>query len=197
MSSSRTELPGLRFDVFEFDPSVVYALDAGFRITYCNGAWDRFAAENGGERCLRKLIVGRSLLEFIPEPLRPFYTDALTRSAGNGTIWEHSYDCSDPQVRRRFHMRVLPLGKAGGLLVINSQVEEHPHTAPPHLPLAVYFKRGRIITMCSHCRRTQRPADPDVWDWVPEYVSHPPERVSHGLCGLCFDYHYRELNGSG
>ena len=197
MLNPRAELPGLRFEVFEFDPSVVYALDAGSRITYCNRAWDRFAAENGGEQCLRELVVSRSLMEFIPEPLRRFYVDAFTRVIETGTIWEHRYDCSDPQVRREFNMRVLPLGNAGGLLVINSQIEVRPHTAPPHLPLALYVKRAGIVTMCCHCRRTQRPGDPDVWDWVPEYVSRPPDRVSHGLCGLCFDYHYGEFSGDG
>ncbi len=174
---------------------MIYALDRDLRITYCNRAWDRFAAANGGDQCLRESVLGRSLSDFIPESLRSFYADAFARVFETGAIWEHRYDCSDARTQRDFHMRVLPL-EGGGLLVINSQIGERPHPAPDsRLPLGAYIKPTGIITMCSHCRRTQRRDNPDVWDWVPEHISHPPARVSHGLCGVCFQYHYGGLPG--
>jgi hypothetical protein len=196
MSSHQAALPGLHIEILESDPAVIYAVDRDLRLTYCNAAWDRFAAGNGGEQIVRRLMVGRSLLDFIPDSLRRFYLEGFARVLETGSPWDHRYDCSDARVRREFHMRVLPLNGGAGLLVINSQIGEKPHRVPASgLPLSAYAGRGGIFTMCCHCRRTRRADNDRVWDWVPELVSHPPARVSHGLCGVCFEYHYGEPAG--
>ena len=93
----------------EDDPNIVYAVDAGFRLTYGNKAWDKFAAENGAPELRWGALYGRSVLDFICGPSRDFYRRVFQRTIATGKPWEQDYECSSPTVLRRFHMQVLPL----------------------------------------------------------------------------------------
>jgi hypothetical protein len=175
----------------EDDRSVVYVLDADLRLAYCNKAWDEFARRNGGAHLLRIKQVGYSVMDAIPEPLKTFYRSAFERSLAEHRSWEHLYECSSPDVYREFHMRVLPLQAPPRLVIVNSRVVEKAHERIRRAPLkTVYRTAGGTISMCMHCRRTRRSDEPDVWDWVPEFLAKMPDNVSHGLCPTCFCYYY-------
>jgi hypothetical protein len=175
----------------EDDRSVVYMLDADFRLAYCNKAWDEFAEHNGGAHLRRIEQVGRLVLDAIPEPLKAFYRSVFERSLAKQRPWEHSYECSSPECYREFHMQVLPLQAPPRLVVVNSLVVERAHERIRQAPLtAAYRTPGGVIGMCMHCRRTRRNDEPDIWDWVPEFLATPPDNVSHGLCTTCFRYYY-------
>jgi hypothetical protein len=183
-------------DNLEKDPSVVYFLDRRLRITHCNPAWDRFAAENGGEHLTRQAMIGTSVLEVIPAPLKPFYGDGYDHVFSSLVPWEHTYECSSPTIYRSFRMGVYLDPEEEGLVVVNSLTVEHPHgnDREPHPSSPAYASANEgIVTMCSHCRRTQRIDSKEVWDWVPAYVENRPQHTSHGLCPICTFMYYPEL----
>jgi hypothetical protein len=193
----RLEAAGFRLENLEVDSSIIYMLSPDLRIIYCNRAWDHFAAENGGVRLSRTETLGASVLNVIPEPLRPFYVSGFALARQQSQPWEHDYECSSPDLYRLFHMRVLPLANSY-LMVENSLRIGHPHGAErPATPAnsALHLGENGILTMCSHCRRTRRigAAAAPVWDWVPEYLANPPGRVSHGLCRNCRAFFYPQL----
>lgn len=185
-------LCGISEDILDHDTAVIFAIDSGFRIIYCNEAWDRFALENGGPHLVRSGQVGRALADVVAEPLQRFYWDAFDAVLTTGKPWDHCYECSSADVYRKFHMRLIPFPARGGLLVVNSLVQEHPHSGlgqeAPSIEL--YTSQEGLVTMCAHCRRTRRLGDPSIWDFVPGFVANMPPKVSHGLCLLCWAYHY-------
>lgn len=64
--------------------------------------------------------------------------------------------------------------------------ERMPRGSPPGRG---YVDGNELISMCSHCRRTQR-TDDGSWEWVPACVAEQADEVSHGLCPVCLEYHY-------
>ncbi len=181
-------------EILEKDPAVIYVLDRDLRIVYCNEAWDRFAAENGGRGLSRELQLGRSVMDAIPLPLKPFFEDGYRRALSGRQSWEHCYECSSPTVYRNFRMmsRLDPEGEA--LVVVNSITVERPHDDQERRVCCpderVCADNHDIVTMCCHCRRTCRSTQPRVWDWVPAYIEKPPGLVSHGICAPCMVLYY-------
>jgi hypothetical protein len=175
----------------EQDPSVIFALDSTLHITYCNAAWDHFAAANGGPGLVRPAPIGRPLLAYINGPLAGYYGGALRHVLKTGAPWRHTYECSSRATFRKFLMHVFPVRKTQGLLVVNSLRMERPHElSHDRIGAGDYRTSEGVVVMCSHCRRAQRRGSPDQWDWVPEYVEHLPPNTSHGLCNLCLEYYY-------
>jgi hypothetical protein len=196
MPSIHGENPSGLWRSLEDDPAVIYVLDPDFCIRYCNRAWDRFAAENGGSGLERERQIGRSVMEVIPPPLQALYRGGYGAVSFSGQVWELSYECSSPGVYRSFRMSVYPEPDTSGLVVVNSLSIEHPHGAdvePLDASDAVYADAHGQITMCCHCRRTWRAHGPDIWDWVPAYLETPSRSITHGLCPLCNHLLYREL----
>lgn len=166
---------------------VTYIVSDELRIIRTNRAWAEFADANGGERIAIDWGRGASLLDAIPAPLRPFYRDGFERAFVTQKRWEHDYECSSPDVFRRYRMLVYPFG--GTFIVTHSLLLACPHEDAPHPPAERYASNG-VITMCSHCRRVRRGSDSKAWDWVPAYVTAMPPNVSHGLCPACNSYYY-------
>jgi hypothetical protein len=173
--------------------STIYALDLELRITYHNAAWDRFAVENGAPQLAGSSVIGQPIADAVPERLKGFYEKAFRGVIESTQMWEHLYECSSPDLYRRFHMRVLPYGK-NGLIVIHSKVAETAVGDLTRAPQYEYVGRGGMVTMCSHCRRTLRAGfQGESWDWVREFIVSPPERCSHGLCPACVAHYYPGL----
>src|SRR6202042_2406372 len=102
-------------------------------------------------------------------------------------------ECSSPEVYRQLHMTAFPLGRAEGLLVVNSVRLEVAHLRVACPPLEeLYRNREGIIAQCCHCRRVRRAREPNVWDWVPAWLTNQPENTSHGLCEPCMAFHYSD-----
>ena len=184
-------LPPSLIETWERDESVVYALDADFRILYSNSAWDRFASVNKGETARSIDVQGRSVLEAMGEPLKSFYERAFRTVRETGRPWEHSYECSSPELFRRFRMRVRFLPENDILLVISSLEIEIPHGPERQsrgFDPVCYQNRDGFICMCSSCRRTRQVKAPDLWDWVPDLIEKMPGNITHGLCPVCLDY---------
>jgi hypothetical protein len=180
------------YENIENDPAVIYVVDSALRLVYCNAAWDRFAVQNGGPELIRQNTIGDSVLDAIPEELRGFYAEGYARAKQSATPWEHDYECSSAQLYRLFHMRVMALPNSL-LLVENSLRVEKAHDSEDRPIFArdkTYSDDHGIIAMCAHCRRTRRAGHAMEWHWVPDYVSDPPEQVSHGLCKNCRAFYF-------
>ncbi len=184
-------VPPSLIEAWEGDESILYALDADLRVIYCNAAWDRFACANNGEATKSSEVQGRSILDAIGEPLKSFYERAFRGVRQTGRPWEHSYECSSPELFRRFRMRVRLIGENGILLVISSLEMERAHGPERQshgFDPVFYQNRDGLICMCSSCRRTRQVERPESWDWVPNLIETMPGNVSHGLCPVCLDY---------
>jgi len=182
------------------DRSVICIVDADSRIVFCNWAWDRFAFQNGGLALSHLFILGTSVLDVTPAPLRPFYENAYITARKSGVAWDHDFECSSSDKFRLFHMRVLPIG-GPYLCIENSLRVERRHeseTAEADLLVARYVDENGLTVMCCHCRRTRqaRNIGSPKWHWIPGFLDSPPRNVSHGLCDICLRFFYPEIRPS-
>ena len=184
------QLPGL-----QNDPGTIYGLWPDLRLAYMNPAWSRFAAENGGEPAISENWgLGADITRAIAEPLRPIFQDCYEQCLREDRPWVHIYECSSPAVYRAFQMKVFPLRRGEGILVINSLkvvAAMHRRSEPP---LEERFRAANgLILQCAHCRRVQRVDG--QWDWVADWVGWPAPRTSHGICDACVAYYYTIRQG--
>jgi len=187
--------------LLENSNDIIYGVWPDLTLAFLNAAWFRFAAENRGEPAIAtQWTLGRSILDAMPEPLVPFFERNFCRVLAESRRWEHSYECSSDEVQRTFRLTVYPLGNAEGLLLVNSLKVEAPQQQMPSPSLAErYINAHGVITQCCHCRKFRPVGEKNAWDWIPAWVRHMPmpERVSHGLCEMCFGFYYTERKLSG
>jgi hypothetical protein len=165
---------------------VIFLLDHELRFVDCNPGWDTFAAQNGGRGIFREDVLGKSILDFVPDVLRDFYVHKYWFAKRSQGWTEHDYHCSSPEKIRLFRMGITPVGTE--LLVMNHLLLEEDCIVRPPLQEAdtpKYISPGGLATQCSNCRKTKRQDDPASWDWVPELLQHPELKISHGLCPRC------------
>ena len=174
------------------DPDVIFCVDADLRITSCNAAWDRFAVANGAPELCRPAPIGHSLFDYIAGPQGAYYEQAYRHVLTQAEPWEHLYECSSPDLYRQFRMRVLPLARQAGLMVINSIEAEYAHNRIAFAPAKEQYRNTNgLIMMCAGCRRTRRNSPGEaIWDWIPQFVERMPEEVSHGFCSFCLKQYY-------
>jgi hypothetical protein len=180
------------FAALSASAETIYGVWPDLTLGFTNLGWTRFAARNNGEPSITDhWPLGRSIMDAIAPPLRPFFSANYARCLAEQRPWEHSYECSSAQVYREFHMLAFPLGHSEGLLVVNSLRRETAHTRTPSPPVeSLYRNEHGIVTQCSHCRRVRRVGRDPVWDWVPDWITTCPPRTSHGLCDPCLGFYY-------
>ncbi len=191
------------FDLHTHDEhhSTIYGLRRDLTLAYVNAEWIRYAYRNSAPRHLLQpdIVLNLCVLDFISGPLRSFYRRLFQSTLRQAVPRDHDYDCSTPNELRELHMDVLPLpfgaSEPDGLLTIHSQVRSRPipdDYPPPQgasVPEDYLTPRGLLIT-CSNCRRFRAQDGSERWDWIPEYLNHPPAPISHGLCDVCLDYYH-------
>ena len=173
-------------------PAVSYILDSGHRIIHSNPAWDSFAVMNGAPRLCGENVVGLNIFDVIPDVLKSFYLGAFARALEEG-VWEVSYECSSPDLFRKYRMRVHALKNRSWLLVTNPLIYESAHRNVARADSSLYLQPDGLITMCAHCRCSRRVDLPDQWDFVPDYFQLKGQAsliVSHGFCPICHAYFY-------
>lgn len=179
-------------DKLHHSDDVLIAIKANFTIVYVNFGWYRFAANNGG-MTQEALIIpfGRSLFDFIPEALHPFFKYHFSVCLESRQPWQHKYECSTGEVFREYLMTVYPLGEGQGFLISHSLAFSGPHDRQSCSPIERnYFSPSGVIVQCVHCRRVKRSDANLSWDWVPEWVTATHPNVSHGVCETCVTYYY-------
>lgn len=166
-----------------------YVLSRDLRLVATNAGWDAFARANGGDSMLARWTPGSSVLDATPAVLHDFYTAAFDIARATGASWSHEYECSSPELYRRFRMIVFPV--ADGFVVTHGRLVEQPH-ARGVVDVAPYVQQG-VVRMCAHCRRVHHPEGDERWDWVPALVARMPDNVSHGLCPVCAEFLYGDV----
>ena len=166
-----------------------FVLSRELALVRYNRAWTRFAGENGGLDLLARFGRGCSIMSAVPEVLRPFYKQGYAHAWASAARWEHDYECSSPDRRRRFRMLVYPIDQAF-LVVVNAVIEDVAHDREVSSPDESRYVSDGIISMCSNCRRVRNRYGEQRWDWVPAFVAHPPRNLSHGICGACAPLYY-------
>lgn len=188
---------GFDINTLERDAHPVCALSRELRFIYFNPAWLAFAAANGGEPAISEDFGLDTPLEAaLPKILRDFYVTAYREVLETGEPWHHDYECSSPALFRLYHQTTYPFHNRRGLLVVNSLCEERPHIPeyrPPYPPDGARYRSRRtgLITQCCNCRRVQRAAEPERWDWVPAWVKTIPPETTSGLCHICYEYYWK------
>jgi len=190
------KLKGVDFQTLEGDPSTIFALSKKLKLTYMNPAWFTFSKVNHGEPVIsERYPIGTNISAAMSEPFKDFYLNIYQDILKKGIVWNHDYECSSPEAYRVFHETAYPLHGLEGILVVSSLLleKEHANTERASMPPDEQHYRlpSGLITQCSYCRRFQRSAAPAIWDWVPDWISHPPHKVSHSLCRICFDYYFK------
>ena len=173
-------------------PAVSFILNSAYHIVYCNPAWDDFARSNQAPQLTGEKTLGLNIFQVIPNVLKNFYQDAYARAMSQG-IWEFSYECSTPELFRKYRMRVHGLGTPTCYMVTNALIHEGPHRRQVKAASKKYVQPTGLINMCSHCRCSQRVDHPERWDFVPDYLRLKGPALltlSHGFCPICYAYHY-------
>ena len=168
-----------------------FAVSRELALVRTNAAWTRFARANGGEELLERFGRGSSIMSAVPAVLQPFYRSGYARVWATGERWEHDYECSSPERYRRFRMFVHQIDHAF-LVVVNAAIVDDPHDREASSPEESRYATDGVITMCSNCRRVRNRSGEKRWDWVPAFVAHLPQNVSHGICDACAPLYYGE-----
>ncbi len=183
-------------DTLEAHQGPVVGLWPDYRMAYQNPAWFAFASANDSEPAIsRDWPIGRSLMEAVPEELKPFYRGAFNRCLVKGKPWHHDYECSSDAVLRHFHLTAYPLVQRQGLLIVHSLTREILPDDEGRRAVPFSFSQHRdrhgFVHQCANCRRVQNLAQgPDCWDWVPSLIKTPYGMVSHSICPICLAYYH-------
>jgi len=175
--------------------SVCYVLDSNHCIIYCNPAWDQFAKLNGAPELAGDNVIGSSLFSAIPDMLTRYYMDAFVTVRRDEAVWERSYECSSPGMFRKYRMRIHFMKGRDWFFITNPLIFERPHRCPVKPDPQKYIHTNGLITMCAHCRCSNRVDIPGQWDFVPDHLlitGKASLNVSHGLCPICHAYFYPE-----
>lgn len=189
-------LAGIDFETMENSSHTIFGLSKDLKLIYFNQAWFEFAKQNNGEPNISLLYpIGASFENGISGEIKTFYIENYIKVLSDLKVWKHEYECSSPELYRLYCQDVYPLKNGEGIIVINSLKVEIPHDKKDKnksvLAIKKYVNYNGFITQCTNCRKTQRPNEPENWDWIPNFVSKPPKNVSHSICSICYDYFWK------
>lgn len=191
------KLKGFELDTLEKSKHSIYGVSKNLDLIYVNPGWINFAKVNGFKKdILTEYPIGTSLISaFSGQKIKDHFYQNYTTVLETGKIWRSEYECSSPNEFRYYHQSVFPLKNNDGLLIVNTLMVKFPIEMKNHtLYKAIvnrYLQPTGFITQCSNCRYTQRNNEPENWDWVPSWINKMPNNMSHSICPLCFDYHWK------
>jgi hypothetical protein len=168
----------------EGETGSAYILAPDLSLLHVNTAWQTFARDNGAPWLAEGWHSFGPVVRGLPSPLQQFFETRLGRALSRNCAWSHTYECSSPDVYRRFHMRARagPAGEA--LVVVHSLVIESRLASGGPGSLVGQFTDGRgLIVRCAACGRTKRPGQPYLWEWVPSLDAEA--NISTGICAIC------------
>ena len=96
----------------------IYGLNSEFEISYLNTAWLNFSEANGNHIFDNSAwSLGRNIFDCIPDSLESYYKNLFesTLKAEDPSVEakQTEYECSSPDLCRRFSMHLYPIGKVG------------------------------------------------------------------------------------
>lgn len=157
------------------------------RITWVNGDWMRFAADNDGKTCESAQIVGKRLWPCIQDETIGELYRHLTDQARKGKQVRFNYRCDAPSFRRLFEMQIIGL-ENDGVEYCSTLLDEEPRTTVPLLD-SLQPRNRDLVRVCSWC---QRIAVDGQWVSVEDAVqalglmeAKMVPGLTHGICKEC------------
>ncbi|EAR00359.1 hypothetical protein [Maribacter sp. HTCC2170] len=184
-------LGGFDFNVLEKSRFSICALSNKLKFIYVNHDWCRFAENNGHVKLISdEKVLGTSALRlFKGIRLKLYFRKNYKKVISSGEIWHHQYENIEKTKHRLLHQSVYPLDNKSGILIIHSEVYKLPMSNMNyetfHIIEERYFQSNGHIVQCSNCRHTQRADQPEIWDWVPDWVEKLPANYSLSICPTC------------
>lgn len=157
---------------------IVYGLNAENRIVVISGDWDGFALANDSSTAVARLVLYRSLWEFIDgKETREFLTEVLARCRASGQPFAALYRCDSGTTRRMSRMTV-SVGDHGMVFVGHETVHTKRMTMTA-TPEQLQFTDAARCSFCCALRFN------DVW-WpsvsIPDPLYFPRSYV---ICPEC------------
>ncbi len=185
------------FDLIDIEnhEGTVFGLRDNYTIAYFNKAWKSFAQNNDGEPAISSNWgIGAQFFNAVPEIMKSFYLELFRRCRAQEKSVKHTYECSSPDVYRKFQQIIYPLNTEG-YLIVNSLLMEEPHRADL-FPYAAFHstKTKDIIYQCANCRKVRHQKLDNRWDFIPQWIHKAPAMVSHTLCSACEGF-YKHIDG--
>ena len=187
---------GFDLDTLNNSKDIIYALSKTLKLIYFNEAWIRFAKENGADvEFMKKYNINTSIKNAIPVIFRKYYLEKFKESLSTGKIWRFDYECSSADTFRTFNQITYPLKNGKGLVVVNRIRVEMPMSKTKRISKKAleqyYLHKTGFINQCCNCRCVQSVDNPEVWDWVPDWVKDIHPKTSHTICPVCYDYYWK------
>lgn len=167
-----------------------YRINERDEITFVNQAWTAFAESNQAAEALSGSVVGQSLWLFISDrATRSLYKQIIARVRAGHAV-QFNLRCDSPGCRRLLHMSIT-LADDG---TVEFRTHEIEHAERPNVRLlsAGGERTDEFIRECAWCNRFD--VGDNTWLEVEAATSHlhlfddgELPRVSHGICGECFD----------
>lgn len=189
-----------RLDSLNSHTCAVYGLDSKLNIAYQNPASIKFSEDNSDNNHVScESSLGRNIFDLIPDVLAPVYKELFESVMNEKSVSMISrqieYECSSPELYRRFSMHIYPIGKDGGLLVVHSLLIEEPYIAffadaTNMVNECNYINKHGLVTQCANCRRIKNLSIEGQWDWIPKWIKEPHTPMSHGICRPCMHHYY-------
>jgi hypothetical protein len=166
----------------------VHRIDPADRISFVNGAWLDFAAENGWETTPDRVLGSPLMPQISDAETRHIYRVLIERARASGRATRFCYRCDSPGFRRFMEMRVRGAGR--GQVEFCSRVlrlEQRPRI--DLLDGARRDRSGAFLTICSWCKAL---CTDGVWVELEEGLRRTGiltrarlPRISHGICPTC------------
>lgn len=189
------KLAGIDFNTLESSKHTIYALSSALELIYFNPAYVLFAKENSNRNdLLEQFPLQTPIVEAINgEEIRNFYLQNYETALVTEKVWHHEFECSEPHTFRRYYQSAYPLKNSKGLILINKLVAHLPINRKAFEAIKIRYVQPitGLILQCSNCRCTQRASEPEIWDWVPDWVESIPKNCSHSICPPCLDYYWK------
>jgi hypothetical protein len=176
----------------------VHRIDRDDRISFVNGAWLDFAAENGWQRTPRQVLGAPLMPQIADAETRHIYRLLIERTRASDRTTRFCYRCDSPGFRRFMEMRV---GSAGrGQVEFRSRVLRLERRPPIEvLDSARRDRSADILRICSWCKAVSANG---VWveleDGLREmgiFASIGLPQISHGICPACSERMARKGEG--
>ena len=166
-------------------PPVTYLLDADDIIVRAGGAWNDFAAANGGPTAAE--VAGRPIWAFIAgEETAQLWRHLLARARDGGPV-EVSIRCDAPDLQRTVRLMLTPEG-SGGLAIVSRALSENRRQAIPLFD-ARAERTADLLRVCSWCHAValdgrwvpvEQAADARGW-----LTGGQVPVITHSICNAC------------
>ncbi len=180
-------------------PRVVdYAIDADDRVLRVGRGWSRFARANGAPELAARIVLGRSLWDFVAgDATQRLYARIFDRVRQSAEGVEVPFRCDSPEYARWMRLAISPEAE-GGVALRSRLVREGYRVFAPILGKAPTAP-GRPLPMCSFCRRcwieSHWLAVEDALARLDLLDAEKMPEVQHRVCRRCAGIVGDELRG--